>query len=353
MIEYFLVLILVCLGINVTTTPQTIDYEFTMEDISFIFAFIVLAFISLIRDDLGCDYESYLIHIKNIQYGFTNYMEIGFQTSIHILSRIDENPRFIIIIFSIITCYFFTKAIWDQSNDVLFSTFIFISWGYYFLSFNTIRNFFALSLAIFSIKNIINKKYFQFVFLIILASLFHKSALFCLPIYYLATFRYGKNQLPIIVLILLVCIMLPNQIRELMFLLYPGYEGTAYDANRVSWLNVLRSFSVVALCIFYFRYIKDDDKIRFYYNLNLFSLIYYIGLYWTPEASRLGFYMNSTSIILLPLILSKIKNKKMKFIIKLMIVVFSLSLFYLMLLEFYSSTVRLLPYKTWLFGGSY
>lgn len=132
MVEYFLVLILVCFGIftinssekNINISYFRIKYRFTSKDISFMFTFFVLAFVSLIRDDLGCDYESYLMHIKNIQYGFASYMEIGFQTIIHVLSDIDGNPRFVIIIFSIITCYFFTKAIWEQSNNVLFSTFI-------------------------------------------------------------------------------------------------------------------------------------------------------------------------------------------------------------------------------------
>ncbi|WP_447406701.1 EpsG family protein [Clostridium perfringens] len=321
--------------------------------ISFVVTFFILSTFSAIRDGVGCDYESYVLHILNIQSGNKSYMEEGFQKVVIWASKIDQNPRLVIIIFAILTCFFYIKAIWDQSTNRLFSVFIFLSWGYYFLTFNTIRNYFALAVVLYSIKFLDKNKYIKFIFFVIVASFFHKSALVCIPIYLLAKRKYSIKYVPFIILITVLAILLKEYLREFLFIFYPGYMGSAYDVGHVSYLNIIKAVLVIILCAINYKNIKNDSLSRFFFNLNVLSLVFYIGFYWTPEISRIGFYMNATSIFLIPRVIDNFKKIKSKTIVYSVVIVFSIILFFLLMNQFQEITTRLLPYKTWIFNGTY
>lgn len=318
----------------------------------FMVTFIILSVFSLIRDNVGCDYNSYLIHVQKIQRGMPHYMEIGFQWICKLVAGINDNPRIVIIIFAVATCYFYLRAIWDQSDDIFFSVFIFLTWGYYFMTFNTVRNYFALSLTLFSIKHLAKKEYFRFVFIVVIAALFHKSALVCIPIYVAALKKYKLKDIAFFAGIVGTGIVFKGQIQALIFQFYPSYEGSAYDSGRISYLNVIKALLVLSLCVFFWKKIKDDKMSRVYFNLNLFALILYTAFYWIPEISRIGFYMNATTIFLLPRLVQRVGRINRQSI-KILIYTFSIILFLLLLNTFQSETTRLLPYKTWLLDGSF
>lgn len=319
---------------------------------SFWITFLILAFFASVRDGVGCDYESYVIHIQKIQSGMPHYMEIGFKWVVELIATIDSNPRIVIIFFAITTCFFYLKAIWDQSDDVLFSVFLFLTWGYYFMTFNTIRNYFALSITLFSIKYLDDKQNIRFVIMIVLAALFHKSALVCIPLYFLAKKEYGLKHLPILFGIVAVAIIFRGPISSVVYQFYPSYEGSVYDTGRISYLNIVKALVVIILCCLYWKKIEDDKLTRLYFNLNVFALVLYTGFYWLPEISRIGFYMNASTIFLLPRLSQKVGMVN-KIPLKLIICAFSVVLFILLLISFGSETTRLLPYKTWLFSGEF
>lgn len=360
MLVYTFILFMSCLCVQVFTIVErriTITYnsykkKINSKKIAFIATFLFLTFFSVIRDDCGCDYNSYIYHIVSIQNGNPNYMEIGFQYLVKILMYFSPNPRIVIIVLGILTNYFFLKAIWDQSDNRLLSVFIFLTWGYYFLAFNTIRNFFALSVALYSIKYLNSKKYITFTLLILFASLFHKSALICIPIYLLARHDFGLKGYLFLTLSILILLIFKDYLRNLTFLIYPEYLGSVYDDSSISFLNIIKSVSVLLLASLYYNKIKKDTISKFYMNLNVLALVFYIGMYWTPEASRIGFYMNATIIILIPRII-QLMNVENRYRVTIIIVICSLLLFAILLFQFKADTIRLIPYKSWLTSGNF
>lgn len=360
MLLYSFILITACLIAIGTKKLQgySISYgnirsRLTTNGIGFFLCFVFLAFFSAIRDQVGCDYNSYIRHILIIQSGNPNYMEIGFQKVVLFLSKFDSNPRFVIILFGILTCYFYLKAIWDQSDDIPFSIFIFLSWGYYFLTFNTLRNYFALSLVLYSIKYLKSNHKWIFIILVLIAALFHKSALVCIPLYFLANKKFNKKHIFVFAGLILLCIAGRGVIQKIVYSIYPGYLNSVYDTGRISYLNILKALLVLIIGGMYYPNIENDDLSRFYYNLNTFSLVFYVGMYWIPEVSRIGFYMNACTILLIPRIVNSIGDKKSKTIMKITLICLSLLLFFLLMVQFSSRTTRLLPYSSWLFDGSY
>jgi len=360
--EYFLLMIFVIAGLSLIEHFQNNRKKRVwFLDIAFLFTFAVLAFVSAIRDDVGCDYYSYVRHIGLIQSGVDHYMEAGFQLVVKQMAKFDKNPRYVIILMGVLTCFFYIKAIWDQSTNRLLSVFLFLTWGLYFFTFNTIRNYFAIAIVFYAIKYLlsgekiffIDEKIF-FIGLVILASFFHFSVIFSLPIYLLAYYtKLKKGHIPFIILAMILMLIAQIPLRSLAFYFYSGYEGSVYDADRISYLNILKAILIIGICLKYKRIVYQDKFLKFYFNLNVFALMLYVGVYWLPEISRIGFCLNMTVMFLLPRLIHSIKFKGQRTNLTTMIVGISLVLFVLLLNGFYSESNRTLPYKSWLFDGNF
>ncbi|AIQ54436.1 EpsG family protein [Paenibacillus sp. FSL R7-0331] len=308
----------------------------------------ILGLFSGTRDGIGIDYSSYLIHIKQISLGYPNYMEFGFRYLSKFVMVFFDDPKAVIVTISFLTVYFFVSSIYYQSSNVTMSVFLFLTWGYYFFTFNTIRNYFALALVFFSLKYIFEKKYLKFIFFVILASLFHKSALVCLPVYLLVNRKFSKSTYLYLVLGAMLLYLIKAPMREVAFWIYPVYENSVYDAGRVSVLNIAKSLLVLFYGLLYYKIIKDNHKLMVYFNLNAIALIIYTALYWLPEISRVGFYFNIVSIVFISNLTTLI-NVRDQMIAKYIIYSISMILFVLLMREFYNPTVQLLPYRSWIF----
>ena len=322
--------------------------------LGFLWTFIVLSFFSSIRDDCGCDYNSYIIHIERIQMGKLSYMEPGFQWIVLYLEQFDSNPRFVIILFAVFTVFFYLLAIWRQSTNKFMSVYIFMTWGYYFMTFNTIRNYFALAVVLCTLPLIARKKYLWFTVIVLLTATVHKSAIVCIPLYYLANkiTLTKKYIIPIVVIILLLLSLKPV-LRPYAFLFYESYEDSAYDTDKISILNILKALAVIGAYMKYKTYLKDDKLSKLYLNLNVGALILYTGVYWLPAVSRIGFYMNATVMFFFPRLIDHMPSIKKRKEFKAILYVTSFILFTLLLNQFAAETNRVLPYKTWLFGRGY
>lgn len=324
----------------------------TTPEWGFIITFIILALFSAVRDGIGVDYRSYYNHIRLIQNGYTNhYMEIGFQKLVILVAYFSANPRWILIIMSVLTCYFYLKIFWKYSMNITISILIFLSWGYYFFTFNSVRTYFAQAVSLIGLMFLIEKKYFRFFLTIIIASLFHKTALVCIPLYIFSQkeFKSKYKYVFIVVLVIGVALFFESPLRRIFFSFYNDYQGSIYDSGRISWLNIFKAFIVVFIGVLYYPKVRKDRVNQICFNLNIFSLIFYIGLYWTPEISRIGFYMNTTAVFFITRLISSGEiAEQNKTVIKISLVVGSLALFLVLMRGFYNYTIQLLPYKTWI-----
>lgn len=86
-------------------------------------------------------------------------------------------------LFSLLTVYFFLRAIYEQADLFPGFIFLFLMNGYYFSSFNTVRYYLALAIALYSTKYVLRGEYLKFILWILTAALFHKSVLVVIPIY--------------------------------------------------------------------------------------------------------------------------------------------------------------------------
>lgn len=322
----------------------------------------LLAGVSACRIAVGNDYWVYTVNFSLISQERHVSSEIGFNSVVRFFQLLFAEGKVqyvaIFAFFSLTTVFFFVKALCDQSSSFAFSLFLLLTGGYYFNSLNSVRYYFALALALFSMKYVLRKEYGKFILCVLAGTLIHKSILLTVPVYLTARFLAGIKMKRWFFLLggVFLCslIFCQDLYRELIFYFYPYYRDSVFDNGRISWINILKCVCVLLLCLLCFRQSLSDPEEhmtnRFYFFLNLFGLIVYCCGSFIPETSRVGYYMIIAQVFLLPNLLARLKQGWLRRFCRGGVLIAFTVYFAFQLKGMYATDIRLLPYLNWIFN---
>ena len=318
----------------------------------------LLTAVSACRIAVGNDYWVYKQNFSLISQERHVSSEIGFNAIVRAFQWLFEEGKVqyvsIFAFFSIITVFFFVKALGDQGSDFAFSLFLLLTGGYYFNSLNSVRYYFALALALYAMKFVLRGDYEKFILCILPGALIHKSILLVIPVYlvahYLAKVKLKRWHYIVGGAFLCSLIFCQKLYRELIFRFYPFYRDSAFDTGRLSWVSILKCFCVLVLCAICYRSgLRGNVKNRFYAFLNLFGLTVYCCGSFIPETSRVGYYMIISQIFLLPELLHGIEKPWLRRLCYCGVIGAFICYFAFLLKGMYATDIRLLPYRNWIF----
>ena len=232
--------------------------------------------------------------------------------------------------------------------------------GLYFRTFNTVRYYFVLAVALYSLRYVIKKQYVKFILIICVLALFHKSVLFVIPVYLVAAYVSKKWHYILLAVAGAFCIIGKDLIMKIALILYPSYENTSYlNENGGLISNLIENASAIGRCmlvlllclVFYKTAIENNRANRIYFNLNNFALLLYVCGYFLPLLSRFTYYMTIPHLLLVPGVIATIEDPKKKKIVLWITLAVSAIYFLLFLRTAADAGVRVLPYKTWIMEG--
>ncbi len=317
------------------------------------FIFLLLMGVSAARVAVGNDYWPYRFNFLLIADDRTVSSEIGFNLIVKFMQWVFGLDNYIPIfaLFSIITAFFFVRAVYDLSEWAWLSLFLLLANGFYFSSFTSVRYYLALSVALFALKYVIYDKPVKFTVAILLAAvLFHKSVLIVLVLYYVAKIDFRKWMIPIIGVLCASMLVFREFFRKVVFVFYPYYENSYLDDYKISYVNILKAAAVLILCLIYYKpAIKGNVKNKILFNINSIALIVFTCLWYIPETSRIGYYFSATNIFLIPAVLKRIENKAQRRFFTAVVTAAYAVYFILFLRSSYDVSIRLLPYMSWIF----
>ena len=179
---------------------------------------------------------------------------------------------------------------------------------FYNFHFSGLKQSLAMSVLLFSLAAIRDKRPVRFVMLVLLASMFHFPAIVFLPAYWIANMRVGRRYLIVLALAFLVTYLLRNQLVDWMTDAYSTTinSGTArFIGNKVV---VMIGILVMAVVI---RPPDPDDRIYsgFLMLLGVASVIQTFAGY-NNTFERLADYYFQTAVILIPMIFEPVKLKR-------------------------------------------
>lgn len=318
----------------------------------------LLTGVSACRIAVGNDYWVYRDNFMLIAQERHVASEFGFNMIVKWIQQIFGYDAYIPVFafFSIVTVWFFVKALHDQGSCFAFSLYLLMTGGYYFNSLNSVRYYLALAMALFSMKYVLRGEYGKFVLLILAGTLFHKSVLLVIPVYLVARLLAAaplKRLHYIAGGVFLASLVFGQSLyREIIFYFYPFYRDSVFDDGRLSYANILKSGCVLILCLICYRQsLREDVANRFYFFLNLFGLTVYCCGSFIPEVSRVGYYMIISQVFLVPKLLAEMPWRRLRILCRAGVVGAFGGYFLLLLKGMYAVDVRLLPYLNWIYNG--
>lgn len=315
--------------------------------------FLALFAVSACRLNVGNDYAKYVEFMHLINCNAFVPTEFGFNQAVRILYGISgfENYLLVFAFFAFFTILLFLAAIYRQADSFGFSFFLFMAFGYYFQSFNTVRYYLALAIALYAIPSVLRREWIKFLLLILLGATMHKSILVAFPLYILASLPWKKWQLAIAAAGCSTFFFMQDFYLKAVIFLYPTYEDTEYLEGGTSLVNIARCLAVLLFSLLcYQKTVKGNRRNRFYFYCNLGALVMYVCCSFLPVISRIGYYLTITHIFFLPALVGGMENQRLKKLMGAGITLAAVLYFGIfILMKAGGDGLRILPYETFMF----
>lgn len=367
MVLYTLVaLITIVLAYQIRTTKDfdlTLSRQRVLNGTLLAAIFAILTALASLRLEVGNDYGTYVVTCHEIYWNGYVVTEPGYNLVVKLLYHLSGKEDYILMfaVFAALIVGVFLAALKRLSDNFFITFFLFMTLGIYFRSFNTVRYYFALAIAVYSVRFLMDinwQNITKFLVLILFAASFHKSVLAVIPMYLICRIRWNKWIIGGITLLGVIVFFINDKILELALKLYPSYRDTVYIEQNHS---IMENLPILGRCIlvlllgviFYKECVKDRADNRLYFNMNIMAIIMYLTCYWLPLVTRFGYYLITPQIILISNIVTGVEDNKKKRNLMLIIGVIGVLYFAYFLKTATNEGVRVLPYKTWLFYDHY
>ncbi|WP_338587934.1 EpsG family protein [Clostridium baratii] len=298
------------------------------------FDYVLLLFLILVcglRENVGTDYNLYKFYYSNINQN--SRFELGFKDMIIFSNNLGLSYNTFLLIVSAITMCLFYFLIKKYSRKPASSIFYFVVLGYYAYSFNIIRQMLAISISLFGIKYIKEKKFIRYLVVILIASIFHSTALIMIPVYFLLKL---KNNIKNNVIIIFLCGIMPFLYTKIFTFIVTNFKqynsyATINDFTFTkpgSGTYVIGFINFILFLIFLINKNKlkrIDEMNDNYIKLFSYSLIFTGLSFVNSVAVRGGYYLSIYLIFLLPNlanILFKEEHRKLEILIMLLFVIY-------------------------------
>lgn len=351
----------------VNNCPVTQPYRTTRQQICncvcILSVFIILFALSACRLNVGNDYARYVEFMHLVNCNAYVPTEIGFNLLVKLIYGLSgfENYLLVFAVYAFVTTAVFLLAMYEQSDDFPLTFFLFMTLGYYFQSFSTVRYYLALAAAFYSMKFVLRRQWIRFLVIVLLGAAFHKSLLVVIPLYFLASVPWKKWQLAVAALFCTTFLFCQDFYLKVVVFLYPTYEDTEYLEGGTSYINILRCAAVLvfAVLVLYMQRhaqeerLTDDEEERrfwFYFYLNLGALVLYVFCSFLPIISRIGYYLTVSHVLFIPMLLKRVDNVRWRKLFRVGILLAAILYFAIYMSRAGDDGTLILPYKTFFFN---
>lgn len=185
---YWFVFLLISLLLAFVSTSKKFDHK-TREISKFLLITTVICF-SGFRDGLGQDYEGYYLNLYEGNYLDITYYEPLLALIANLIYYTNISPHFFFLFCALFTNILFFKSFYRYEN-VFIIIFIYLTGTiFFFNTFNLVRQMFAASIFMYSVKYIEKKMFIKYFICILIASTMHISSLFLIPLFFIINKMY-------------------------------------------------------------------------------------------------------------------------------------------------------------------
>lgn len=244
--------------------------------------------------------------------------DIGFGILQMILKGISEDPQILLFTSALITNVLILIVFYNYSRMIEISLYVYITGGLFLVSMNGVRQVLAAAIAFTAIKFLIKGNIAMYTLIILLASLFHFSALILLPIYFLVRAKaWSKTTLALIILSMVIVVGF-EQFQTLLFSAIEDTQYANYQKFNEGGANFLRVVvGAVPLIIAYL----GRDRLKeiflesdYIVNMSLLGLIFMLISTQSWIYARVSIYFELYQLILISWVVKLFRKQDQKLI---------------------------------------
>lgn len=284
---------------------------------SFFMPLIILSVFAGARSFIvGSDSENYTrnfrISLDVHSFASTEGRELGYRVLEYALLLLDAEYFWLFTLTGIIVVYCYLTIIKKYSFNYTFSIFLFITLGVYTFFFNGLRQGISMAIFAISLPYLLEKKLILYLTIVLIASLFHISALFLIPFYYLV----NLNIKPLYKLIIsfLGSFLLSRIAINYIASSNDRYQNYTEVSESAGGLVTLGFYFLILMFIYFISKIykiRDEqfEKMFTFYGVGVVFVIPIAMLQISASGpQRLLNYFTWILILILPIIFKKINN---------------------------------------------
>lgn len=337
-------------------------YKHQEEIKNFRFKIIILTIIGLgipilissLRYYVGTDYDNYLnLYNTTKNYSFLQIFKEGEEILFLIIIKIAslfDNYQVVFAIMAFLTVFIMYATLLNYKEKLslgfLFFLYLFMSFA---SSFNLVKQALAVVIVAYSYKFIFERNFKKFVLAIIIASLFHVSALLFLPFYFISSVKNDRKGKFIRVCYVIFTIIIVLNYQRIVGMIssvsifekYSVYATEVESANREAILNII----ILAIILLFRKpLIKYDSKNEIFIFFAIINGLLLLTGFVTPFAKRIAEYFGISNMILLATFPNLAKTKEQKITVYFLIAVYAISMF--VISTYVLKQAHILPYQT-------
>ena len=268
------------------------------------------------HETVGNDTIGYIEYFKSlIQMDWNSVSEErepGFSLLAKFLSVLSDNSTFFLAsvaaIFTVSICF----LIYKYSKNYFLSFVLLITLGIFYFSMAGLRQIIAMSILMFSIKFVRDRKILPFLLLVFIACFFHNTAICFILIYIVSYFKIGWKHLLVFVGFTILAFYYQNVIISVLFNTLALDRLSHYESvdSSISLSGFFVQLGIATYCLAYYKKaIKRDTTNIIFYNLMFLGILFQMFTPIIGEFFRLSLYFNIFNIILIPNVLMSKKNQ--------------------------------------------
>lgn len=257
----------------------------------FILLALVLIIVSGLRYNVGGDFWNYYDSGERNANAFFESLktldEPGFKFIYWLVRQVTTERIVPVFIFAAITMSLMLRVIYKHTDKLLMAVLLFLFIGCWHESFNAVRQCFAAAIVFSGYRFIQEKKFFLYAIIIVIAFLFHRSALLMILPYFVYHIRVSPKNILLLILGVLVVMYSYDRLFSISeWVLNERTLSSTEYANRS--VNIFRTIVAVAPALYYLLITigsKRDKTQEFYINV---LIIHATVMVITSQSALLG-----------------------------------------------------------------
>lgn len=276
-------------------------------------AILLILYASLRGININSDVKGYLSqYAKFSKYSFNEILEI-FKSDIKyplfyllgwFVSRVFPSGQVWLAFLSVLYIIAFMFLIYKESKMPLISVVVFLSLGYFTFSLTGLRQALAMTLIVPAYYFAKNSKIIKFILVVLLAYLFHNSALIFLLIYPMRNLKLGWFHALFIGICLAFSFIFKSEFKALIGVVFEdSYYGGYSESNKtLNFSGIIIQLAIFVFNLFYYKNVTNKSKrVMILYNCAFLGLSFQLLSIVIAEMFRISMYFSIFNIVLIPL----------------------------------------------------